>query len=84
MVPQLSCTGCRDSTLKEACRITAQAGHILTLFIHNYIHTYIHTCIHTYIPLQEVQELKDICREYCTALRRSCGGVAPASRGGCW
>ena len=40
MVPQISCTGCRDSSLKEARRITAQAGHILALFIHTYIHTY--------------------------------------------
>ena len=31
MVPQISCTGCRDSSLLEARRITAQAGHILAL-----------------------------------------------------
>ena len=31
MVPQISCTGCRDSSLKEANRITAQTGHILAL-----------------------------------------------------
>ena len=49
MVPQISCTGCRDSTLKEARRITAQARHILALFIHTYIHTYMHTCISAYI-----------------------------------
>ena len=31
MVTQICCTGCRDSTLKEARRITAQAGHNLAL-----------------------------------------------------
>ena len=31
MVPQISCTGCRDSDLKEVNRITAQAGHNLAL-----------------------------------------------------
>ena len=31
-MPQISCTGCRDSSLKEARRITAQAGHILGIF----------------------------------------------------
>ena len=31
MVFQISCTGCRDSDLKEVNRITAQAGHNLAL-----------------------------------------------------
>ena len=30
-MPQISCTGCRDSDLKEVNRITAQAGHNLAL-----------------------------------------------------
>ena len=31
MVAQIRCTGCRDSSVKEARRITAQTGHILAL-----------------------------------------------------